>query len=142
MKKLAAALALLSLVAVSCGSHRTKADRLVENYAVVTIPAPDLSGITDNGKEVLNLYRFAADEVDKIYWRQNFGDKEALLASISDPAAKLYAEINYGPWDRIDGKSFVDGYGDKRPGAGFYPADMTAAEFDAFSSPESTAPTR
>jgi hypothetical protein len=136
MKKLAAALALLSLVAVSCGSHRTKADRLVENYAVVTIPAPDLSGITDNGKEVLNLYRFAADEVDKIYWRQNFGDKEALLASISDPAAKLYAEINYGPWDRIDGKSFVDGYGDKRPGAGFYPADMTAAEFDAFSSPD------
>ena len=140
MRKLAAALALLSLVAVSCETHRTKADRLVENYAVVKIPAPDLSGITDNGKEVLNLYRFAADEVDKIYWRQNFGDKEALLASISDPAAKLYAEINYGPWDRIDGKSFVDGYGDKRPGAGFYPADMTAAEFDAFSSPDKYSP--
>ena len=78
MKKLAAVAALLSLLAVSCGNHRTKAERLVENYAVVTIPAPDLSGITDNGKEVLNLYRFAADEVDKIYWKQNFGDKEAL----------------------------------------------------------------
>ena len=54
MRKLAAAVALLSLVAVSCETHRTKADRLVENYAVVKIPAPDLSGITDNGKEVLN----------------------------------------------------------------------------------------
>ena len=62
MRKLAAAVALLSLVAVSCETHRTKADRLVENYAVVKIPAPDLSGITDNGKEVLNLYRFAADD--------------------------------------------------------------------------------
>ena len=140
MRKLAAAVALLSLVAVSCETHRTKADRLVENYAVVKIPAPDLSGITDNGKEVLNLYRFAADEVDKIYWKQNFGDKEALLGSLSDPSAKLYAEINYGPWDRIDGKPFVEGYGAKPAGAGFYPADMTAAEFEAYPCPYKSSP--
>ena len=99
MRKLAAAWALLSLVAVSCASHRTKADRLLENYAVVTIPAPDLSGITDNGKEVLNLYRFAADEVDKIYWKQNFGDKEALLASIIPGLARILAL--QGPCERI-----------------------------------------
>ena len=53
---------------------------------------------------------FAADEVDKIYWQQNFGDKESLLSSLADPAAVEYARINYGPWDRIDGKPFVDGY--------------------------------
>ena len=140
MRKLAALAALLSLVAVSCGTHRTKADRLVQNYAVVKIPAPDLSGITDNGKEVLNLYRFAADEVDKIYWEQNFGDKEALLASLDDPSAKLYAEINYGPWDRIDGKPFVDGYGAKPAGANFYPADLTADEFDAYACPHKASP--
>ena len=86
MKKLTIAWLILALVAVSCGPKRTKAARLAENYAEVTIPAPDLSGITDNGKEVLNLYRFAADEVDKIYWQQNFGDKEALLSSLEDPA--------------------------------------------------------
>ena len=140
MKKLTAALALLAVLATSCDRHRTKAARLVENYAVVTIPAPDLSGITDNGKEVLNLYRFAADEVDNIYWKQNFGDKEALLSSLSDPAAKLYAEINYGPWDRIDGKPFVEGYGAKPAGACFYPADMTAEEFDAFADPDKLSP--
>ena len=120
MKKLTAAWVLLAVLAASCDQPRTKAARLVENYAVVTIPAPDLSGITDNGKEVLNLYRFAADEVDNIYWKQNFGDKEALLSSLSDPAAKLYAEINYGPWDRIDGQPFVEGYGVKPAGACFY----------------------
>ena len=140
MRKLAAALAILSLVAVSCKSHRTKADRLVANYAEVKIPAPDLSGITDNGKEVLNLYRFAADEVDKIYWKQNFGDKETLLASIADPSAKLYAEINYGPWDRLDGKPFVEGYAAKPAGSFFYPADMTAAEFEAFDDPDKYSP--
>ena len=140
MRKLAAAVALLSLLAVSCETHRTKADRLVENYAVVKIPAPDLSGITDNGKEVLNLYRFAADEVDKIYWKQNFGEKDAFLASLSDPATKLYAEINYGPWDRIDGKPFVEGYAAKPAGSCFYPADMTAAEFDALADPAKHSP--
>ena len=140
MRKLAVVVAILSLVAVSCKNHRTKADRLVENYAVVTIPAPDLSGITDNGKEVLNLYRFAADEVDKIYWKQNYGDREALLASLNDPAAKLYAEINYGPWDRIDGKPFVEGVAAKPAGACFYPADMTAEEFDAYPCPYKASP--
>ena len=140
MKKLTAAWVLLAVLAASCDQPRTKAARLVENYAVVTIPAPDLSGITDNGKEVLNLYRFAADEVDNIYWKQNFGDKEALLSSLSDPAAKLYAEINYGPWDRIDGQPFVEGYGVKPAGACFYPADMTAEEFDAFADPDKLSP--
>ena len=140
MKKLTIAWLILALVAVSCGPKRTKAARLAENYAEVTIPAPDLSGITDNGKEVLNLYRFAADEVDKIYWQQNFGDKEALLSSLEDPAAKLYAEINYGPWDRIDGQPFVEGYGPKPAGACFYPADMTAEEFAAYDNPDKNSP--
>ena len=73
MKKLAIAGSLLALTAVSCVQERVDAGRLVENYALVTIPAPDLTGITDNGKEVLKLYRMAADEVDKIYWQQYYG---------------------------------------------------------------------
>ena len=74
MKKLAIAGSLLALTAVSCVQERVDAGRLVENYALVTIPAPDLTGITDNGKEVLKLYRMAADEVDKIYWHQYYGN--------------------------------------------------------------------
>ena len=140
MKKPAAACVLLSLVAVSCASHRTVAGRLAENYTVVTLSAPDLSGVADNGKELLDLYRSAADEADRIYWRQYFGDRDALLSSISDTSARLYAEINYGPWDRIDGKPFLDGYGPRPAGAGFYPADMTAAEFDACEDPDKYSP--
>ena len=139
-KNIILSFAVLAL-AVSCTDRdEVHVDRLVENYALVTIPAPDLTGITDNGKEVLRLYRQAADEVDKIYWRQNFAEGESFLGSLADPAEKLYAGINYGPWDRIDGKPFLPGYGDKPAGACFYPADMTAEEFDAFADPDKNSP--
>ncbi len=116
----------------ACGrGDKSPYARKVSEYALVTIPAPNLNGITDNGKEVLNLYRFAADEIDAIYWKQYFGDKESLLGSLEDPRQKDFAAINYGPWDRVDGRSFVEGYEDRLPGAGFYPADMTPEEFEA-----------
>ena len=132
--------ALVLITAVSCKETKSPFARNVADYAVVTIEAPDLSGITDNGKEVLNLYRFAADEVDAIYWEQYFGDKQALLDGIADPVQRTFAEINYGPWDRTTGKSFVDGYADALPGAGFYPADMTAEEFAAWDNPDKNSP--
>lgn len=140
MKKITAVLLLLAMVAVSCYKKGSDADRLVENYAQVTIPAPDLTGITDNGKEVLRLYRMAADEVDKIYWRQYFGDGESFLGSLSNPSERLYAEINYGPWDRIDGKPFLPGYGSKPAGACFYPADMTTKEFLSWNDADKNSP--
>jgi hypothetical protein len=127
--------------AISCNqSAQSPFARRVADYAVVNIEAPDLSGISDNGKEVLNLYRFAADEVDAIYWEQYFGDKQALLDGIADPVQKTYAQINYGPWDRFTSESFVEGYDNRLPGAGFYPADMTAEEFAAWENPDKNSP--
>jgi len=134
-----AASALLALTACNENPDARFA-RKVADYAIVTVHAPDLSGISANGKEVLNLYRFAADEVDAIYWEQYFGDKQALLDGIADPSQKTFAEINYGPWDRMDGKSFVKGYADRLPGAGFYPADMTPEEFAACPDPDKDSP--
>ena len=141
MKKLTFALSLaaVALMALSCGNGRTKAERLLENYAEVTIPAPDLSGITDNGKEVLNLYRFAADEADAIYWEQVFGPKDAFSA-LSDPAEQAFAQVNYGPWDRIDNQPFLEGYGARPAGARFYPEDMTDEEFQALPDPAKNSP--
>ena len=136
---------ILSLVAltvlVSCNkTPKSPYVRKVADYALVTLETPDLSGITDNGKEVLNLYRFIADEVDAIYWEQYYGNKDSLLNGITDPYQKTYAEINYGPWDRFTGKSFVEGYNDCLPGAGFYPADMTLSEFGQWDNPDKNSP--
>ena len=82
MRKYTVLLLLTGLLAFSCKQERVNVDRLVKNYAEVTIPAPDLTGITDNGKEVLRLYRKAADEVDKIYWQQYFGDGDAFRKNL------------------------------------------------------------
>ena len=136
---LLAALSIVAAVSCSKGPQSPFAHR-VADYAVVTFEAPDLSGITDNGKEVLRLYRYAADVVDSIYWQQYFGDRQALLDGIEDPYQKTFAEINYGPWDRADGSSFVEGYGDRPAGAGFYPSDMTVAEVNAWDNPDKDSP--
>ena len=139
MKKLLFALSLASLFLVSCKQNRTKGGQLLENYALVTIPAPDLSGITDNGKEVLNLYRFAADQADAIYWEQSFGPKST-FDYLQDPAEKAFVEVNYGPWNRIDDRPFIEGYGTKPAGSRFYPEDMSDAEFEALPNPDKYSP--
>ncbi len=141
MNKNIVIIALALAATVSCNkAPKSQFARKVADYAVVKIETPDLSGISDNGKEVLNLYRFIADEIDAIYWEQYFGCKDSLLNKIDDPYQKTFAQINYGPWDRSTGKSFVEGYADRLPGAGLYPADMTREEFDAWDNPDKNSP--
>lgn len=130
MKKIVLALLLIAVVASCKTERKTAVERKLDEYALVKIPAPDLSGISDNGKEVLNLYKFAADQVDSIYWRQAFGDR-SLMDGLGDARLRAYAMINYGPWDRLDGKPFIEEYGERPLGANFYPAGMTREEFDA-----------
>lgn len=139
MKRTVLAMSALALL-VSCGTEpKSDVQKKVDNYALVSVESPDLSGISDNGKEVLNLYKFAADMADSIYWCQSFGDKNRMLG-LSDENLREYAEINYGPWDRLDGSTFVEGYGERPLGAGFYPQDMTAEEFDALADTTKTSP--
>ena len=93
----------------------------------------DLDHLSDNQKQMIPLLIEAAKIMDGLFWQQAFGDREALLDSIPDPEKRRFAEINYGPWDRLDGNEpFVAGYGPKPPGARFYPKDMTKAEFEAW----------
>ena len=97
MKKILFAAILIPVLAVSCKEKKSSLlQKRVNEYASVEIKTPSLEGITDNGKEVLNLYRFAADEADAIYWDQVFGDKSAMEA-LTDPAAREFALIHYGP---------------------------------------------
>jgi hypothetical protein len=100
------------------------------SYAPVKLDA-DLSAFDKRQKKMIALLVEAADSMNTIYWRQSWGDKDALLGRISDPATREFAELNYGPWDRLNNdKPFVDGVGERPPGAQFYPADMTAEQFD------------
>ncbi len=104
----------------------------VNEYAVVKLTT-DMSKLTEKEKQMLPILIEVAQLMDDIFWEQTLGNKQAFLDSITDPATRQFAEINYGPWDRLDGNlPFVPGFGAKPKGANFYPKDMTKEEFDAF----------
>lgn len=100
-------------------------------YAPVTLTA-DLSGLSAKERTMVSLFIDAAAIMDDLFWQQAYpGDRKALLEGLKDPAARRFAEVNYGPWDRLEGNApFVPGVGAKPPGAGFYPLDMSKEEFE------------
>jgi hypothetical protein len=73
---------------------------------------------------------------DDVFWMEAYGDKVEFFKRIDNKYAEGFARINYGPWDRLNNNvPFIPGFGAKLPGAQFYPADMTVAEFEAWDNP-------
>jgi len=102
----------------------------VDQYVPVRLET-DLSVLSENERKMLPLLIEVSEIMDGLFWRQAFGDKQELLDSIDDPAARRFAEINYGPWDRLDdNKPFLPGYGEKPPGAQFYPESTPKPEVE------------
>ena len=92
---------------------------------------PDLSQLDESQRRMLPLLRDASRVMDGLFWRQAFGDRSSFLSGIENSGARRFAEINYGPWDRLDNnRPFLTGIGPKPPGASFYPMDMAKAEFE------------
>ena len=101
-------------------------------YANVSLTA-DLSGFSEQQRQMLVLLIEASNVMDDLYWKQAFREDYAdWLASIGVAETRHFAELNYGPWDRLAGdKPFMDGFGEKPLGANLYPRDMTVEEFEA-----------
>ncbi len=102
-----------------------------EIYAEFALTA-DLSGLSDNQREMIRLLIEASAIMDDLFWRQAYGDDYVdWLDSLGVGPQRTFAELNYGPWDRLDDeRPFVAGAGPKPLGANFYPADMSKEEFD------------
>lgn len=99
-------------------------------YETVKLTA-DLSKLKPYERQMLPLLIEAAQIMDGLFWKQAYGDKDALLKSIKNATTRKFAEINYGPWDRLnDDKPFVEGVGSKPDGANIYPKDVTIEEFE------------
>jgi hypothetical protein len=91
----------------------------------------DLEALTESERRMIPHLVRAAEAMDRSYWEQALGDKEELLSSLESEAARRYAEINYGPWDRLEeNEPFVEGFEAKPEGANFYPEDMTREELE------------
>jgi hypothetical protein len=95
----------------------------------------DLKVLTTQERAMLPLLIEAAEAMDAVFWQQAYGDREQLLAGLQGPVRR-YAEINYGPWDRLDGDApFVPGVGAKPPGANFYPPGVSGEQIEAANDP-------
>ena len=104
-------------------------ERRLAKYTSVRLTA-DLTSLESWEVQVLAHLLDAASAIDGSYWHQAFGDPEAFLGSLRSESMRRFAEINFGPWDRLaDNEPFVAGFGAKPEGANFYPPDMTREEF-------------
>jgi hypothetical protein len=116
-------------VSANASGSPTLAERLAR-YTTVRLVANE-SGLTAKERQMLPLLIDAARVMNEPFWAEAYGNGDSLLRTISDPALRRLVEINYGPWDRLDDNApFVPGVGPKPPGAGYYPVDMTKAEFE------------
>ena len=128
----------LMLAACTPTAEREYAEMMkakTEQFKEVTLTT-DLSWLSDNEREIIRILMDAAAIMDDIFWMQSFGDKDALMDIIDNDYARQYANIHYGPWDRLAGNtSFVPGFDDKPLGANFYPYDMTREEVEEWEEP-------
>ena len=106
-------------------------------FAPVTI-APDTSYLSAEEKQVVNLLNQAALLMSDIYLRQRYDANPALRAQIAASDAPNKAlllamfDLHFGVWDTIAENHPFWGNIPYPPGAGFYPTDLTKAEFDAY----------
>lgn len=139
------------LLASACGSPDDGSRQAAATEAAAASPlaasrakiariemTPDVSFLSAEEKQVVNLLIEAGDLMSEIYLRQVSEDNPATRAAIAasdspDKAALLdMFDLHFGPWDTLEeGKPF---FGDRPApaGAGFYPADLTKADFDAY----------
>ncbi len=99
----------------------------------------DLSVLSENEKAMLPYLLKAAQIMDDLFWTEAYGDKQEILSKATSPAMEQFIKINYGPWERLNNNEpFVEGYGTKPAGAGFYPEDISKDEFEAWDEPTKT----
>jgi hypothetical protein len=111
--------------------EKSAIDKKLDKYVSVKLTT-DVSKLSENQKKMIPVLIKVAKIMDGIFWKEAYGDKEAFLNGITDEKERLFAEINYGPWDRLAGnEAFIDGVGEKPLGANYYPTDMTKDEFEA-----------
>ena len=98
----------------------------------------DVSHLSPGDREALKHLVEAARAMDEIFWLQawagnpGFATDVAALEGDGAEAAQNYYRIMYGPWDRLVHYEPYLGEQPHPDGAGYYPEDMTAGEFEAW----------
>ncbi|MDB4347596.1 Zn-dependent hydrolase [Bacteroidia bacterium] len=127
----------IALIGAQLNAQQSSTDmveiqRKINEFAVIDLKY-DLRKLRPHEMYIVPHLLRAAEIADSIFWMQTYGDKNALMQRLENDTLKRFAEINYGPWERLNNnKPFVEGFPEKPKGARFYPADITNEEFDQF----------
>src|SRR5690606_19207295 len=90
--------------------------RRLEQYAVVRLTT-DFEQLSDNERRVIGLLIEAARHLERIFWQQSYGSPDELLGRLTHPGVRRFAELYYGPWDRLNANEpFAPGIGPKPRG--------------------------
>jgi hypothetical protein len=119
----------------NAGTYDPAASRA--KLAVVEM-APDTAYLSGEEREVVNLLLQASQLMSEIYLRQRHPENPAIREAISrsrradrDMLLDMF-DRNFGPWDEMADLHPFWGNDAMPEGAGFYPTDLTRAEFDAY----------
>lgn len=154
MKKLALLLLMVSFIMAGCGksdkapeeagnentiTHEELKSRLAA-YAEVEFNRDniDISHLSERQIQMIAKLTEAGEIIDELFWHQSTPEgikvRDSLAALDTEEAQDFlhYVNINYGPYDVIhDQTRFVGSGPETRPECGgFYPVDMTKAEFE------------
>ncbi len=111
-------------------SLREYASERLATYERVRLTT-NLNELTTSERKILPLLIQAADIMNELFWKQSYPAKDSLLTTLKDEKTISFFNVNYGPWDRLNGdKPFIEGIGPKPEGAGFYPHDITREELE------------
>ncbi|MBO4646283.1 MAG: Zn-dependent hydrolase [Bacteroidales bacterium] len=130
-----------SLLFLVCGfacfaqnSQKNSIQARVAEYAYYDLKA-DMSGLTDDEKQLIPIFVKIADIMDQLFWKQTYGDP-ADAKKIKDTYARDFFMINYGPWDRLDdNQPFLKDVGPKPDMCNYYPQDITPEEYSTYDDP-------
>jgi hypothetical protein len=115
-------------------------DMKLKDYKVFPLKS-DISHLSEDEKEMLRLFFHASEIIDELFWMQSYGPKSDFLKLTKLTGEVDFGNINYGPWDRLNGNQpFIHEAGNKPLGANFYPKDITKEEFEALDISEKTSP--
>lgn len=114
--------------AETTSSETSAAQKLLGKYVPFKLTT-DINQLSAKEKQMIPLLIRAADLMNACFWYEAYGDRSELMDKIADKDLKKFVDINYGPWDRLNGNQpFIDGVGAKPAGANYYPKDITKEE--------------
>lgn len=125
---------------VTIEDNMTEMEKKIAKYVPFKLTS-DISLLSEKEQKMLPILIEAAAKMNDLFWYEAYGDKNELLSKIENAHTLNFVEINYGPWDRLDGNnSFVEGVDSKPAGANYYPVDITKEEFEAFEDEKKLSP--